>query len=141
MNLQINVPAGTRPYIGQPTRPDRNLSRSIARLLSSFPEVREAHFPQCFAPNLMSKPAQVLMVVLDQSDVASDVVVRINERLVPLLSDNAHIDLWPIRASDPWLESIRGVGCRIFARTSSGKATIENPWSLSNKLFRRFRGR
>ena len=136
MDFRVTIPAGAEVQIGQPSHPNRKLARSIARLLISYPEVREAHFPQCFVPSLMSRPAQVLMLLFEEVHDISQAIARVNDGLTRLVTSESYVDVWPISAGDSLMQSIRNVGCKIFERTPSGKAVTYRPWSAWNRLLR-----
>jgi predicted PhzF superfamily epimerase YddE/YHI9 len=133
MNLQVSISPGTRVRIGRPACPNRRLARSIARSLLRFPGIEEAHFPQCFVPSTMSTPAQVLVIVLDERRKAQTLEF-LNAEVARLAGPGTHVDVWPINATDPFLETVRQVRCRIFRRSHSGKTVIEYPWSFWNEF-------
>jgi len=139
MNFPIRTPHEGEVLIGQPAKPARTLARSLAELLAAFPEVQEAHFPQCFAPGKMTSPAQVLMIVFSGPREAEETMPRIQEGIVRLLPTGAILDTWPITLPGEFLESVRGARCRILGRAGSGKATAEDPWSLWDRVVRVFR--
>jgi hypothetical protein len=135
----MRTPAEGEALIGQPTKPDRPLARSLARLLAAFPDVQEAHFPQCFAPGKMTRPAQVLMVVFSRPQGALGAMSRIREDVARLIPRGEFLDMWPITTPGGFLESVRGARCRILRRARSGKAVTEDPWSLWDRTVCRMR--
>jgi hypothetical protein len=139
--VRMSIPAGAEVRIGQPATPDRNLARSIPRLLASFPEVQEAHFPMCWAPGTMTRPAQVLMVVFSNPEEALRAVPRIHQGLAPLLGPGKFLDVWPVPAAGAFLGSVRSVGCQIFGRRSSGQVVIVDPWTAWKRTLRLFHPR
>lgn len=122
-----------------PAKPNRGLAKGIARLLLSFPEVKEAHLPMCFVPNAMPAPAQVLVVVLGNHSEAMPTPPGLHEKIAPLLRPSEFVDIWTLSVSEGILDSVRGVGCRIFVRLPSGEGVPEDPWTAWRKLLRRFR--
>jgi hypothetical protein len=139
MSFQTRMPAEGESLIGQPTKPDRARARVLAGLLAPFPKVEEAHFPQCFAPGKMTRPAQVLMIVFSDPQGAQEAMPRIQERVAQLIPSGDFVDMWPITTAGGLLGSVRGARCRILRRTPSGAAVIEDPWSLWDRAIRCFR--
>ena len=139
MNSLFRMPSVGEVLIGQPSKPDRALARSLAGLLAAFPEVLEAHLPQCYAPEKMTNPAQVLMVVFSGPQGAQEVMPRVREGIARLLPRGAFLDVWPVTAPGAFLESVRGARCKILGRVYSGKAVTEDPWSPWGRLRSFFR--
>ena len=139
MSVPNRIPTGGEALLGQPTQPNRALAREIAALLTQLPQVLEAHLPQCFAPDKMSRPAQVLMIVFGSAAGSEHLMSSIQASLARLLPKGTFLDVWPVPAADPFLEPVRRVGCRILIRTATGEAAIEDPWSLWNRTLRRLR--
>lgn len=77
------------------------------------------------------------MLVFEDPELCSGCLNSVKERLAMLLAINTSLDVWPIRTTDPLLETIRRVGCKIVGRTPSGEAFTENPWSLWKRIRRR----
>ena len=113
MSFPFRMPRAGEVLIGQPTKPDRALARSVAGFLAAFPEVQEAHLPQCFAPDKMTRPAQVLVVVFSGPQDAQEVMPRLREDVARLIPRGEFLDIWPITTPGGFLESVRGTRCRI----------------------------
>jgi SseB protein C-terminal domain len=135
MDYSINPGAHVR--IGVPSKPDGSLAQSLAEMLVKFPEVREAHLPMCFVEGKMLKPGLVLVLVFDGLVDRTKLVEVIHEEIAPLLPFGAHLDVWPLTSDATLTASVRGTGCRILSRTSSGAALIEQPFSKWRMFQRR----
>lgn len=123
--------------IGQPSNPNRSLARSLGEILTPFSEIREAHFPQCFAPGKMARPAQVLMVVFsEEQGIDETVMAALREAAARLVPTGDSLDIWPMTPTSVVLASVRSARCRILSRAPSGKALTEDPWSLWGRLLR-----
>jgi hypothetical protein len=139
MSYAIRMPKHGELLVGQPSRPNRSLASSVARHLASFPEVREAHFPQCFSPDKMSEPAQVLVIVLDESQGTTGAFLRIQDSMRQVLARGTSLDILPIPSIGEPLESVRRAGSRILTRGRLGEAVVEDPWSVWSRALRYFR--
>jgi len=92
---------------------DRGLVKSIAELLGSADEVLEAHLPQCYVPDTMQQPAQILVVVLRDTADSDSVLTRIREGLANLIVPGHYLDVWPLPANSSMLAAVRAAGCDI----------------------------
>ena len=108
----INLPAGTEVLIGAPTCPmDRVLSRTIGTALGRIPEIREAHLPQVYVKGKIDPPAQILVVVIEQS--APSQLPKIRETMRSVLPTGSHLDLFEWRPNEPTLSTVQRAGCAL----------------------------
>jgi hypothetical protein len=116
--------AGTQILIGAPARPMPSAqSAAIAGMLAKVPGVVEAHLPQVYAPGAMNEPAQVLVVVLRPGVDTEATLHAINCDLARLLTEDSHLDIFPVASDSGILKDVRAVGCRIL-----GEARDFKPW-------------
>jgi hypothetical protein len=116
--------AGTQILIGAPARPMPSAqSAAIADMLAKVPGVVEAHLPQVYAPGVMNEPAQVLVVVLRPGVDTEATLHAINCDLARLLTEDSHLDIFPVASDSGILRDVRAVGCRIL-----GEAHVEKAW-------------
>lgn len=79
---------------------DAPVVKSIVAAVKINLEVMEAHLPQCHIPGVIPTSAQVLVLVI-REDVKDDAAaVRVAETLSVLLPIGAHLDVWPMRATN-----------------------------------------
>jgi hypothetical protein len=134
------IERGTVVHLGSPKKPDSDFALFLATTLAHFPEVKEAHLPQCFAPKTMARPAPVLVVIMDKPPEPLDGFShRISTELAPRLAASEHLDIWYLSPHDSFLESVRKADCKILYREESGEPIVLRPWSTWNKLRRRLR--
>jgi hypothetical protein len=132
---QGKIGRGARIQIGSPSKPDAHLALVLAELLAQFPEVLEAHLPQCFTPGSMSRSALVLMVVVeDTSTVSGTFQQEMCAEVSRHLAADAHLDIWYLDKSHSLLDGVRRANCQILDRSASGGSVILRPWSLWNRL-------
>jgi hypothetical protein len=118
------IEAGTQILIGAPARPMPSAqSAAIAGMLAKVPGVVEAHLPQVYAPGAMTEPAQVLVVVLSPGADADATLDAINCDLARLLTEDSHLDIFPVANDSGILKDVRAVGCRILGEPRGAK-----PW-------------
>ena len=116
----FRVPAGARVFFGAPAQPmEQALIRSIAEAVATVPGIIEAHLPQCYVPEVMQKPAQVLVLVLSVSCHLETSVAAVAGRLSDVLPTSRYLDLLPIVPNSSLLSTIRGAGCKIFDRSNA----------------------
>lgn len=117
---QLRVPAGSQVFLGAPAVPmEPEIVAALGGLVDSAPEVIEAHLPQAFVPGAMSAPAQVLVIVTEDSD-RQLALSKIGPGLGRILPDGRPIDVWPLSPSDQLLPTVRGANCRIGPRPGRG---------------------
>jgi glycosyltransferase involved in cell wall biosynthesis len=108
----MNLPAGTKAYIGAPVRPmDEMLSRSIGKALGRIPEVREAHLPQMYIKGEIDPPAQVLVVVIEES--APSQLPQIRETMHGILPTGSYLASFEWRSNEPTLPMVQRAGCAL----------------------------
>jgi len=112
--LRLLVPTGTAVYLGKPAKPlDSGLGAAIAGFIGSFPEVQEAHLPQCWAKGIMREAAQVLVVVLTAEASEPRAAQAIDSGVSRLLPRGTHLDVWLITSDHSLLGAVRKADCRI----------------------------
>jgi len=108
--------------IGGPANPlDAALVRAIAEAVNSVPGIVEAHLPQCYIAATMSKPAQVLVVVVDTDSGAELMVTRLTEGLAGLTLPDHHLDILPVLLNSELLPTVRKAACRVDAHPAVSK--------------------
>ena len=118
------IEAGTQVLIGAPAQPmPRAQQAAIADALSRVGGVVEAHLPQLYAPGAMDEPAQVLVVVLDAGVNVEETVHAITCGIAPLLTEDSHLDIFPLTEGSPMLEGVRAAGCQLLGATQGAR-----PW-------------
>ncbi len=101
--------------LGTPAVPmAESLAQSIGTMLLNVDGVLEAHIPQCFAMGVMERPAQVLVVVLEQTAPPEDTIDEILLGLASLLPEDIQLDVWPIEREHSLLATVQATGCRIM---------------------------
>ena len=107
----FTMDAGARVLIGSPATPmPEAISRALARLAHSLPAVLEAHLPQCFAPNSMKIPAQVLVLVIEPGSEEST-INAVGDSLPTILPAGTPLDVWTLKPGDKFLGAVRGARC------------------------------
>jgi len=110
------VPAGSEVFLGAPAKPmEPEIVAAIRRLVDSAPEVIEAHLPQVFVPRAMQAPAQVLVIVVADSD-SQGAVEKLGSGLGRIVPPGRSIDVWPLSPGDRLLPTIRAAGCGLSRR-------------------------
>jgi hypothetical protein len=104
------VAAGTGVVVGAPKHPlPQNLVNAIASVVASCGDIIEAHLPQIFVDRTMTRPAQVLVLVVADPSIAQSVLPKV----VALFPAGSHLDIWPPASNNPLLVSIRRAACQI----------------------------
>jgi hypothetical protein len=111
----MNVPTGTKVLLGRPAVPMNGaLLRSIAELVKSVPGIVESHVPQCYIPAVMKSPAQILVVVIDESAAnAGSILGKLNEGLARLALPGHQLDVLPMLPGDQLLPAVRSKDCNV----------------------------
>jgi hypothetical protein len=118
------IEAGTQILIAAPAHPmPAAQSAAIADMLAKVAGVTEAHLPYCFVPGAMTEPAQVLVIVLEQGRDMEEVLHEVNCHLAQLLTEDSHLDIFPLTKESGMLKSVRAVGCQILGAKAEAK-----PW-------------
>jgi len=101
--------------LGTPARPmAEDLLQSVGTMLLGIGGVREAHLPQCFAVDVMERPAQVLVVVIE-SDASSEAVTdEVLLGLAAVLPDDIQLDVWSMNPEHSLLTSVQATKCRLM---------------------------
>lgn len=101
--------------LGTPSRPlEEALLQSIGTMLLSVGGVREAHLPQCFAVDIMERPAQVLVVVIESDASPENVMDEVLLGLTAVLPDDIHLDVWSMDPQHSLLASVQATKCRLM---------------------------
>jgi hypothetical protein len=117
---KFEIPAGTRLFIGTPAHPmDPQLSAAIASITSSIDGIAEAHLPQMYALGAMEQPAQVLVLVPQPGANLDQVLIDLSKGLDAIQKGHVDLDIWPINASNPILDSVRSAGCQLSPTDAS----------------------
>jgi hypothetical protein len=111
---ELQIPAGTSILIGAPAHPmDEELSFAIAKLIASIDMILEAHLPQMYALDVMEKPAQVLVIVLDEKTDFGQINDQLGNGLSNILPKDMHLDVWPVSKGHQLINDIRSSDCKI----------------------------
>ncbi len=118
---KIEVPAGAEMMIGAPAKPmPEATSGAIAELVAQIDGIQEAHLPQCYVPNTMARPGQILVLLLTPGANIQTVMERIGQGLHSILSGGEPLDIWPLQPPpDALLTEVRKAGCQIYQRQKS----------------------
>ncbi len=101
--------------LGTPARPmAEDLLQSIGTMLLNVAGVREAHLPQCFAMDVMERPAQVLVVVIEPDVSSEDVMDEVLLGLTAVLPDEIQLDVWSMDSRHSLLASVQATNCRLM---------------------------
>jgi hypothetical protein len=110
----MKIPAGTTLYIGPPANPmPAERQEQIRSAVIGIAGVVEAHLPQCFAKGLVDPSAQVLVLVLAEGVLDTDVVPKVEHRLLTALPQGSFVDILPLRDGAPFLNTIRATDCKL----------------------------
>jgi hypothetical protein len=116
--MTLKVPAGAKIFLGAPARArDPWIVRSVTEIVAAVPDVVEAHIPQCYVPEVMERPAQVLILVITNSTAIEPSLTAVANGIRRLLPTAEHLDIWPVLPSSSIVSAVRGTGCKIFARS------------------------
>ena len=129
-NEKIHVPAGTEIMVGAPAKPMPEKTYAvIAQLVAQIEGIQEAHLPQCYAPDTMERPGQILVLVLAPRVNIQRAMERIGQGLHEneILSGGDPLDIWPLQPPHPLLEEIRKAGCRIYRQPDTGTRASVKP--------------
>lgn len=88
---------------------------AIRRLVDNAPEIIEAHLPQVYVPGAMEAPAQVLVIVVADSD-SQRAVEKLGSGLGRVVPPGRSIDVWPLSPGDRLLPTVRAAGCGLSRR-------------------------
>jgi len=109
----MSLRAGTG-VVGAPKHPlPQNLVNAIASVVASCGDIIEAHLPQIFVDKRMTRPAQVLVLVVADPSIAKSVVPKVAPQVMVLFPAGSHLDIWPLASDNPLLVSIRRAECQI----------------------------
>jgi hypothetical protein len=118
------IEAGTQILIAAPAHPMAAAqAAAIADMLAKVAGITEAHLPYCFVPGAMTEPAQVLVIVIEHGRNMEEVLHAVNCQLAQLLTEDSHLDIFPLTKESGMLKSVRAVGCQILGAQAQVK-----PW-------------
>ena len=118
---EIKMQAGMSVLFGAPAKPmAKEISDSLQQLVRSLPGVVEAHLPQCFVPESMPEPAQVLMLVLKRGT-EQETMDTIGKSLSKILPRGMSLDVWPLPRGHELLRDARAAGCELKAPLKSSR--------------------
>ena len=116
MPPNFRIPAGSKIQLGRAKQPLPNsLREKLKHELSATEGVVEAHLPLCYVAEMMTKPAEVLVVVLDKQADLDATMLHIGEIIEKLMPRGSHLDVWPLSHNHPLLSTIRKLECSIVA--------------------------
>ena len=115
----LEITEGTNIILGAPSKPmDPSITAALGEFISSIEGIVEAHLPQCFVLGVMDKPAQILVVVIDQMAEHEAILQQIGDGLSKCLPDGYSFDVWPMDKGDPLLNKVRETNCQIAGSLS-----------------------
>jgi hypothetical protein len=121
-NFLLNIPIGTKVYLGAPAKPmPIEISEAIGHLACTLPEVIEAHLPQCYIPDMMEAPAQVLVLILSSKTNLESILRSITVRLPDILPPGMPLDVLPFLADNQLVSNVRAAQCRVFASADDSR--------------------
>ncbi len=111
----LTIPSGTPIMLGSPARPmAEDVLQSIGTMLLSVGGVLEAHVPQCFAMDVMERPAQVLVVVIESDASAEAVMDEVLLGLTAILPDDIQLDVWSMDPQHSLLATVQATKSRLM---------------------------
>jgi hypothetical protein len=111
----LTIPSGTPIMLGTPAVPmEETLLQSIGTMLLNVDGVVEAHLPQCFAMDVMERPAQVLVVVIESNASSEDVVDEVLLGLATVLPEDIQLDVWSMDAQHSLLATVQATKSRLM---------------------------
>ena len=110
----LSIPRGSAVLLGAPAKPmPQAVSQAIGEMVRGVVGVREAYLPQCFVRDAMEAPAQVLVLVLDETSNRQTVLDAVGEGLRRVLPAATHLDVWPMSDGDNLLTTVRSTRTHI----------------------------
>ncbi len=123
-NLEIE--RGTTVLIGAPTKPfEKKISDELSEITSKLQYAAEVHTPQCFAMGVMTKPEQVLVIVIKDDSTKDSALAEATQ----LIRDSKVIQdlvVWVLPLNNEFLTDIRAAKCRL-------KTNKNSKWRFWNK--------
>jgi len=119
----LTIQKDTSVFLGRPARPmPQQLSDAIGEMVRGIPGIREAYLPQCYVKDIVEPPAQILVLVLDDT-YDQTVLDAVGQGLSRVLPQGVHLDVWPLSDGHSLVETIRGTRMQIHCAASASK-----PW-------------
>ena len=129
MTEKIHVRSGTELMIGAPANPmPEEISDAIAQLVAQIDGVQEAHLPQCYVPDMMEQPGQILILAIAPKADVRAAMEHIGQGLRGVLSEGEPLDIWPLQPPNPLLDEVRKADCQIYGRRATATAATIKPW-------------
>lgn len=115
MSDVIEIPAGSRVFLGAPANPKLQESVDLLRkLMSEEPGIIEGHIPQCYIPMMMTEPRQVLFIVCSSLNSGEQAVSSLRKHLTKAILQGGMVDIFPLTATHELVDEVRRAGCRIY---------------------------
>jgi len=118
--VSLNIPAGSRVRTGAPAQPlAPAVVDAIARVVAQTPGIAEAHLPLCQVEGVMTAPAMVLVVGVDNLSACDSLADDLQAGIRKVLGSGEYLDVWPLATGDPVLQAIRNAKCQVFPRNDT----------------------
>jgi hypothetical protein len=119
------VPVGSRILVGAPRVPlDPHVATIVRQAIMKVKEICEAHVPQILIEGTMEKPAKVVVIVVEAEQALVESVRVLMENLAGQLSAREYLDILPVTASNPLVESVRRSNTQIYRRDERREAPL-----------------
>lgn len=120
MNDVLEIPAGSRVFLGAPANPISQEAVDLLRnLVSEEPGIIEAHIPQCYVPMMMTEPRQVLFIICSSRSSAERSVSSLTKHLTKAILLGGMIDIFPLTITHELVDTVRGAGSQIYQQRNS----------------------
>jgi hypothetical protein len=121
----LSIPKGSAVLLGKPAQPmPQALSDAIGKMVRGIAGIREAYLPQCYVAAVVEPPAQILVLVLDNTTDHQNVLDAVGQGLNCVLPQGMHLDVWPMTGHDGFLSTIRATQTHIYCALPPEK----KPW-------------
>jgi len=113
----LQLTSEAKVLIAAPARPmAKEVADGISKLVACYPQVVEAHLPYCMIFDVMEQPAQILALTTKTMAEFQQVSQEIATRLPNVLPSVMALTIIFAEKESTFLEKVRGVRCRIYAR-------------------------
>jgi hypothetical protein len=120
-----SIPKGSAVMLGRPAQPmPQALSEAIGGIVRGIAGIREAYLPQCYLAAVVEPPAQILVLVLDNTTDPRNVLDAVGQALNRVLPQGTHLDVWPMTDRNSLLSIVRGTRTHIHCEPPQEK----RPW-------------
>ena len=123
----LKIEQGTTVLLGAPSKPfEKKISDELIDIASKLESAIEVHAPQCFAVGVMSKPEQILVVVVKNDSTKDSALVETTKlmRESKVIQD---ILVWILPLNNDFLTDVRAAKCQLKKNKSS-------KWRFWNKV-------